>query len=133
MERGYEMKIGYLTIEVKNDKETPLENAEVFVYLGKNTNHDSFYKTTTNQNGKTSAIPLNTPPLYESYNINSKNPYESYSIKVVLKNFQTEEIWNIQIFPNSSSILPVTLQQSNTTSSNITILDEHKLQLGKEN
>lgn len=102
------MAIGYLTIQTQTAHDAvPLSGVQIRIldYWGNN-----LYKLTTDENGKTQAVPLET--LDKSYSQNpyfSGTPYVSYHVLAQAAGFNSLYVSDIPIFDGETAVLPLAL------------------------
>lgn len=102
------MAIGYLTIQARTAHDAlPLGGASIRVL---NVQGASVYELTTDENGETQSIPLDT--LDKSFSLSpyySGIPYTSYSVLVRAPGFNTLYVSDIPIYDGERAVLPVSL------------------------
>lgn len=100
------MAIGYLTIQARTAHDAlPLSGASVRIL---NAQGASVYELTTDENGDTQAIPLET--LDKSFSLSpyySGIPYTSYSVLVRASGFNSLYVTDIPIYDGERAVLPV--------------------------
>ncbi|MEZ3447779.1 MAG: LysM peptidoglycan-binding domain-containing protein [Lachnospiraceae bacterium] len=100
------MAIGYLTIQARTAHDAlPLSGASVRIL---NTQGASVYELTTDENGDTHAIPLET--LDKSFSLSpyySGIPYTSYNVLVRASGFNSLYVADIPIYDGERAVLPV--------------------------
>lgn len=100
------MAIGYLTIQARTAHDAlPLNGASVRIL---NTQGASVYELTTDENGDTQAIPLET--LDKSFSLSpyySGIPYTSYNVLVRASGFNSLYVTDIPIYDGERAVLPV--------------------------
>lgn len=106
MELFDHMAIGYLTIQARTAHDAlPLSGASVRIL---NTQGASVYELTTDENGDTHAIPLET--LDKSFSLSpyySGIPYTSYNVLVRASGFNSLYVADIPIYDGERAVLPV--------------------------
>ena len=66
----------------------------------------------TDVSGQTQIVDLNTPPLEYSLNENNENmPYANYNIQIEVPGYETENIRNVEILPDSLSLQNVRMRK----------------------
>lgn len=63
----------------------------------------------TGSSGKTQVVSIPTPSLEESQEAGASSPYAELDIWVEHPNFVSQTIHNVQVFPETLSLLPVEL------------------------
>lgn len=100
------MAIGYLTIQARTAHDAlPLSGASVRILNAQGT---GVYELTTDENGDTQAIPLET--LDKSFSLSpyySGIPYTSYSVLVRAYGFNSLYVTDIPIYDGEQAVLPV--------------------------
>ncbi len=101
------MAKGYLKVNVYGDSiANPVKNAEVIVLK----NGNEIYRTTTNENGETNLITLDTvSKSYSEENQDKVRPYETYDLIVNSLGLNTKTIEGVQIFDGITSIQDIYL------------------------
>ncbi len=101
------MNKGYLKINVYGDSvANPVKNANITI----SKNGNIIFTTTTNENGQTEIIPLNT--VNKSYSEEEQNeirPYETYDVTVSSLGLTDTKIEGVQIFDGVTSIQDIYL------------------------
>lgn len=102
------MAIGYLILQARTAHDAvPLNGVRIQIYdpLG-----NSLYELTTNENGETQKIPLET--LSKDFSQNpyfTELPYISYNVRTTARGFHSLYVSDIPIFEGETAILPLTL------------------------
>ena len=101
------MAKGYLKVNVYGDSiANAVKNAEVIVLK----NGNEIYRTTTNENGETNLITLDTvSKSYSEENQDKVRPYETYDLMVTALGLNTKTIEGVQIFDGVTSIQDIYL------------------------
>ncbi len=89
----------------------PVEGALVFV-RGRRSDGESYpvAELETDESGKTPVITLETPPKSLSLSPNTGGvPYALYDVEVSHKDFYTLVTRDVQIYPDTTSVLPVNM------------------------
>ncbi len=102
---------GYLVVAVSTARNAlPLENALVTVSaVDDNGVAELLFTTRTNRSGKTAPLPLPAPPLDNSLEPGSTNPYSRYAVSVDLDGYQPISTSDLTIFADVVATLPVYL------------------------
>ncbi len=66
-------------------------------------------ETRTNAEGQVRDITLATPPLEYSLQSNQPRPFNQYNVQVIYPQFEQVNIFNVQLFPDSTSLQDVAL------------------------
>ncbi len=102
------MAIGYLTIQARTAHDAvPLANVHITILDNMKNN---IYELTTDENGETQIVPLET--LDKSFSQNqyfSGTPYFSYSVLADKEGFHSLSVSDIPIFDGETAVLPVSL------------------------
>ena len=102
------MAIGYLTIQARTAHDAvPLANVRITILDNMKNN---IYELTTDENGETQIVPLET--LDKSFSQNqyfSGTPYFSYSVLADKEGFHSLSVSDIPIFDGETAVLPVSL------------------------
>ena len=88
----------------------PVAGALVFV-RGKRTGGESYTVAVleTDESGKTPVITLETPPRAASLAPGGGTPYSLYDVEVSHRDYYTVVTRDVQIYPDTTSILPVNM------------------------
>lgn len=81
----------------------------------------------TDASGKTALMSLSTPPESASTRPNKRLGYDLVDIWVEHPNFVTQKLMNVQVFPETESILPVELLPLGEDQSSLVELEVHEL------
>lgn len=102
---------GYLVVSVTTAQNTtPLENALVTVSSVDETGRpELLFTTRTNRSGQTAILPLPAPPLGNSLEPGSSNPYARYAVSVDLDGYQPITTNDLTVFADVIATLPVYL------------------------
>ncbi len=109
------MNSGYLSIEARLASDGyPIENAKVYIVntegVGEVSDTYYTYYLTTDSSGNTGFIRIDTPDVEASTNINSEAiPYSVVDVYVTAEGYYPTRIKNVQVFPATQSVLPITL------------------------
>ncbi|WP_027398170.1 hypothetical protein [Anaerovorax odorimutans] len=106
-------KTGYLVFQITQDSPlqgtVPIANAKITVSKMIGNNYFVSRVVTTNEDGKTIAIPLPTVDADLSLNPENIKPYATYSAIIETEGFLSTGAFDIPIFENITSIQPITL------------------------
>ena len=88
----------------------PVPGALVFV-RGKNAEGEAYTVAVleTDESGKTPVITIETPPRSSSLSPGGKTPYSLYDIEISHKDYYTVITRDVQVYPDTTSILPVNM------------------------
>ena len=88
----------------------PVAGALAFV-RGKRANGESYTVAVleTDESGKTQTISLETPPRSASLTPGGARPYSLYDVEVSHRDYYTVVTRDVQIYPDTTSILPVNM------------------------
>lgn len=104
----------------------PLENASVLVSTAPNAlgERTLLYAVSTDQGGMTPPLELSTPPRTNSLTPDGGQAFTRYTVEVNLQGYSSVAALEITMFPNISTVLPVSLTPlpENTIISTETIL-----------
>lgn len=84
-------------------------------------------KQTTDNSGRTEPVALPAPPFEYSQKPGSILPYSTYSMRVEMPGYYTEEFLNIAVFDTVASIQPVALEplgENATENDRLIVIDE---------
>lgn len=102
------MAIGYLTIQARTAHDAvPLGGVRIRIF---NQQGNSVYVLTTDENGETEKIPLET--LDKSFSQNpyyAGTPFISYNVLAQMSGFNSLYVKNVPIYEGENALLPVTL------------------------
>jgi len=111
------MAIGYLTIQARTAHDAiPLADVRISIL---DESDNSIYELTTDENGETQVVPLNT--VDKSFSLNQYYtglPYVSYGVLAQKEGFHSLSVLSIPIFDGETAILPLSLipmQERQTT------------------
>jgi peptidoglycan hydrolase-like protein with peptidoglycan-binding domain len=106
--------VGLLTFDVYAENEgKPAPGAKISIFTAEQeVEPRQMEELTTDESGRTAPIELPAPPIEYSYDPESQRPYSTYTATISGQGFETTEIKNIQIFPNTEAIQPVNLNLS---------------------
>ena len=99
---------GYLTIHLTTaDSALPVSGARVNIFDMNGNLLDTLY---TDQSGITDQIELPAPPKETQFDPNlAVKPYSRYTVEITAEGFHTTVISGVQIYDESSSVLPIDL------------------------
>lgn len=102
---------GYLVVAVTTAQNAvPLENALVTVSsVDENGAAELLFTTRTNRSGQTAVLPLPAPPLGNSLEPGSSNPYARYAVSVDMDGYQPIATNDLTVFADVVATLPVYL------------------------
>ena len=105
---------GELQVNVTDSDNAPIRDARVTISEPKpaiNPN-SPIERLETDVSGQTQIVDLNTPPLEYSLNENNENmPYANYNIQIEAPGYETENISNVEILPDSLSLQDVRMRR----------------------
>ena len=105
---------GELQVNVTNSDNAPIRDARVTISEPETAiNPNSpIERLETDVSGQTQIVDLNTPPLEYSLNENNENmPYANYNIQIEAPGYETENISNVEILPDSLSLQDVRMRR----------------------
>lgn len=105
---------GELQVNVTDSDNAPIRDARVTISEPeKAINPNSpIERLETDVSGQTQIVDLNTPPLEYSLNENNENmPYANYNIQIEAPGYETENISNVEILPDSLSLQDVRMRR----------------------
>lgn len=105
---------GELQVNVTDSDNAPIRDARVTISEPETTiNPNSpIERLETDVSGQTQIVDLNTPPLEYSLNENNENmPYANYNIQIEAPGYETENISNVEILPDSLSLQDVRMRR----------------------
>ena len=95
---------GELQVNVTDSDNAPIRDARVTI--------SPIERLETDVSGQTQIVDLNTPPLEYSLNENNENmPYANYNIQIEVPGYETENIRNVEILPDSLSLQNVRMRK----------------------
>lgn len=101
---------GFLIVAVTTGSGTfPLPGAFVTISVQTPDGPVLYRIVRTDESGRTPTIALPAPAKSESTSPEQPTPYLSYNVRVDLKGYQPAIVRGISIFPNISSVLPISL------------------------
>lgn len=114
------MQLGYIVAQVyTSDAEIPIVNA-VFSVTGTKDNVDYLYGIrTTDENGKTELIPIETPDRELSLEPNNIKPYTTVNVRIDHPDYITKIITGVQIFAGEVSVQKAPMLPTNKFNANI--------------
>ena len=105
---------GELQVNVTDSDNAPIRDARVTISEPEpaiNPN-SPIERLETDVSGQTQIVDLNTPPLEYSLNENNENmPYANYNIQIEVPGYETENIRNVEILPDSLSLQNVRMRR----------------------
>ena len=105
---------GELQVNVTDSDNAPIRDARVTISEPEpaiNPN-SPIERLETDVSGQTQIVDLNTPPLEYSLNENNENmPYANYNIQIEAPGYETENISNVEILPDSLSLQDVRMRR----------------------
>ncbi len=100
------MHDGQLQVEVYTSRgKIPISGATVLFYRGK----EIFALEISNASGNTKKISIPTPAPESSQEVGGENPFTAIDILVEHPSFLSQTVENVQVFPETFSILPIEL------------------------
>ena len=105
---------GELQVNVTDSDNAPIRDARVTISEPETAiNPNSpIEMLETDVSGQTQIVDLNTPPLEYSLNENNENmPYANYNIQIEVPGYETENIRNVEILPDSLSLQNVRMRK----------------------
>lgn len=105
---------GELQVNVTDSDNAPIRDARVTISEPETAiNPNSLIeRLETDVSGQTQIVDLNTPPLEYSLNENNENmPYANYNIQIEAPGYETENISNVEILPDSLSLQNVRMRR----------------------
>ena len=105
---------GELQVNVTDSNNAPIKDARVTISEPETAinPNSTIEKLDTDVSGQTQIVDLNTPPLEYSLNENNENmPYANYNIQIEVPGYETENIRNVEILPDSLSLQNVRMRK----------------------
>ena len=105
---------GELQVNVTDSDNAPIRDARVTISEPETAINPSspIERLETDVSGQTQIVDLNTPPLEYSLNENNENmPYANYNIQIEVPGYETENIRNVEILPDSLSLQNVRMRK----------------------
>lgn len=104
---------GELQVNVTDSDNAPIRDARVTISEPETAiTQQSIERLETDVSGQTQIVDLNTPPLEYSLNENNENmPYANYNIQIEVPGYETENIRNVEILPDSLSLQNVRMRR----------------------
>lgn len=111
--------VGELQVNVVDSNNVPIKDAKVIIRLPRQLqdNQQNQVQTVeelnTDSSGQTQVVDLSAPPL--SYSLDENNairPYTNYDVEIDAPGYETENIENVEILPESLAIQNVKMQKS---------------------
>ena len=104
------MATGYIVVNVYTSRaQIPLRNAKVSVTSGPEGNSTLLGFRTTDENGQTSLISVETPDLELSLSPSKMKPFALCNIKISHPSYYTLTITDVQVFANTQTLQNVEL------------------------
>jgi hypothetical protein len=101
---------GYIVVNVYTSRaQIPLRNAKVSVTSGPEENSTLLGFRTTDENGQTSLISVETPDLELSLSPSKMKPFALCNIKISHPSYYTLTITDVQVFANTQTLQNVEL------------------------
>lgn len=105
---------GELQVNVTDSDNAPIRDARVTISEPETAinSNSPIERLETDVSGQTQIVDLNTPPLEYSLNENNENmPYANYNIQIEAPGYETENISNVEILPDSLSLQDVRMRR----------------------
>ena len=105
---------GELQVNVTDSNNAPIKDARVTISEPETAinPNSTIEKLDTDVSGQTQIVDLNTPPLEYSLNENNENmPYANYNLQIEASGYETENISNVEILPDSLSLQNVRMRR----------------------
>lgn len=105
---------GELQVNVTDSDNAPIRDARVTISEPETAinPYSPIERLETDVSGQTQIVDLNTPPLEYSLNENNENmPYANYNIQIEVPGYETENIRNVEILPDSLSLQNVRMRR----------------------
>lgn len=105
---------GELQVNVTDSDNAPIRDARVTISEPETAinPNSTIERLETDVSGQTQIVDLNTPPLEYSLNENNENmPYANYNIQIEVPGYETENIRNVEILPDSLSLQNVRMRK----------------------
>lgn len=103
--------IGELQVNVVDSDNTPIRDARVIIRRP-DTGENTIEELDTDISGQTPTVSLGTPPLALSLDENNEiMPYANYDIEIEAPGFETENINNVEVLPQSMAIQNVRMNR----------------------
>lgn len=117
---------GELQVNVVDSENAPIKDARVIIRKPRLLPEqpivpsDTLEELNTDISGQTQVVDLDTPPLEYSLNENNDQmPYANYDVEIEAPGYETENIENVEILPQSLSIQNVKLTKTEGENINI--------------
>lgn len=102
--------VGELQVNVTDSENVPIKDARVIV---RQTDNQEVEELNTDSSGQTQMIDLSAPPLGLSLDqYNEIQPYTNYNLEIFAPGFETENINNVEILPESVAIQNVKMRRA---------------------
>lgn len=103
---------GELQVNVVDSDNTPIRDARVIIRRP-DTGENTIEELDTDISGQTPTVSLGTPPLAFSLDENNEiMPYANYDIEIEAPGFETENINNVEVLPQSMAIQNVRMNRA---------------------
>ena len=102
---------GELQVNVTDSENNPIKDARVIIRESE-TGNESMDTLQTDVSGQTQIVDLNTPPL--SYSLDETNdiqPYANYNVEIDAPGYETENITNVEVLPDSLALQNVKMRK----------------------
>lgn len=104
------MQTGYIRARVyTSDAQIPIENAVFTVYTDDSHSANLIGTRITDNEGKTTVIPIETPDSYLSQNPGNPNPFTTVNIRIDHPEYKTLFVSGVQVFSGQVSIQEASL------------------------
>lgn len=102
--------LGELQVNVTDSENVPIRDARVII---RQTDNQTIEELNTDVSGQTERVDLSAPPLGLSLDqYNEVQPYTNYNLEIDAPGFQTENINNVEILPDSLAIQNVKMRRA---------------------
>ena len=102
---------GELQVNVTDSENNPITGARVTIRLPEG-GEQTMDTLDTDSSGQTPTVDLNTPPLAYSLDENNEiQPYANYDVEVEVPGYETENIENVEVLPDSMAIQNVRMRR----------------------
>ena len=102
---------GELQVNVTDSENNPIKDARIIIRESE-TGNESMDTLQTDASGQTQIVDLNTPPL--SYSLDEANeiqPYANYNVEIDAPGYETENITNVEVLPDSLALQNVKMRR----------------------
>lgn len=103
---------GSLQISVVNERNIPIENADIRLFNTLTNTNEELFDVRTNSSGMSEILELNAPPVelsLEKYN--DIRPYSEYTILVSARGYEDSNVAGIEILADTASEITVRLKE----------------------